>query len=162
MYTGIHSLLMVTTGCPGPVAANQNLGNCYEVVELTCCVRFSLWPNHFVLVSPKDIVPAVLWFVQMQLCNLSCTAMSFLERRGYNPATLSISHACTIFFILVLSWTLTSNMPTEACRVWDVAPGMTGNCLECFSSVNNLSHFQILWKWPYNLSQIDGQQHLLL
>lgn len=65
---------------------------------LICCVWFS--PNvalcihlkhlHFGLVSPKDIVPEVLSFVQMQLCKRKpCCHDLFREKR------LSPSHLFT-------------------------------------------------------------------
>ena len=50
--------------------------------------------------------------------NLSCAAMFFLE--WLSPANLPNKPYVFSLFLIVLSWTLTFNMLTEACRVWDV------------------------------------------
>ena len=85
----------------------------------TCCC--ALWPNICTLVFSKVIVPEVSWFVQMQFANLSCAAMFFLWRRAFFLQSFQRSHTYSVFFLIILSWTLTFNMQTEACRVWDVA-----------------------------------------
>lgn len=92
----------------------------------------------------------------------------FLERGGtpFQQAILVQSFANCI-----RSWTLKSNIPTEACRIWDAALGFVlfcfvffkhkhdlslgwifwdghfqkmVNCLECFQPVKNLSYCRIL------------------
>ncbi|MEE6527760.1 hypothetical protein FKM82_029362 [Ascaphus truei] len=110
----------MTARFPGPVAAKTSpnhhpsttvLDSWYEVFVLICCVWFS--PNvalcimtkhlHFGLVCPKDIVPEVLWFVQMQLCkHKPCCHFLFREKRlsPGNPSKQTIlvqsfSH-CTV------------------------------------------------------------------
>ena len=79
-----------------------------------------------------------------------------------SPATLPNKPYLLSLFLIVLSWTLTFNMLTEVCRVWDVALffcilsghctvwawgelaltsifGKTGNWLKCSLLVNNHS-----------------------
>ena len=74
---------------------------------------------HCGLMCPKDIVPEVLRFVQMQLYQPKlCRHVLFREKR-LSAATLP--NKPYLFSLIVLSWTLTFNMLTEACRVWDVA-----------------------------------------
>lgn len=61
----------MTAGHPDPVVAKQasapTLDSFYEVSVLMCCVWFS--PNVQHELWPKDIVPQVLRFVQMQRYN---------------------------------------------------------------------------------------------
>jgi len=65
--------------------------------------------------------PEVLWFVQIQLCKPKlCCHVLFREKR-LSPTTLPKKPYLFSFFLIILSWTLTFNMLTEACRVWDVA-----------------------------------------
>jgi len=91
--------------------------------KLICCVLCSLYDElcmtkclHFGLVCPMGIVPEGLCFVQMQLykpklcCRVPFRKESFSWR----------ARICSVFFLIVLSWALTFNMVTEACRVWDV------------------------------------------
>ena len=85
----------------------------YEAFVLICCVWFS--PNvllcvmtkhlHFGLVSPKDIVPEVLWSVQMQLCITKlCCHVLFGETRlslsalnvGSEQSSLLSSEDCVV------------------------------------------------------------------
>jgi len=100
-----------------PVHAWESVG-----VMLKCCIC-CIWFSsnvalcimakhlHFGLVCPNNIV---LWFVQMQLCK---------PIRGFLMITLPKKPYLFSFLLIVLSWTLTFNMLTEACRVWDEALG---------------------------------------
>lgn len=62
----------------------------------------------------------LLWLGHIQFCKASHAVMFFLERGGtpFQQAILVQSFANCI-----RSWTLKSNIPTEACRIWDAALG---------------------------------------
>jgi len=83
----------MTARCPGPVAAEQAQTICSSPPCLTglrslVCAKPAK-NLHFGLFCPKDIVPEVLWFVQMQL---SKPKMFFLERRGFLLQPFQTSH----------------------------------------------------------------------
>jgi len=168
----------MTARCPGPVAAKQAknhqtsisvMDSWYEVFVCLCIIVKHL---HFGLVCPKDFVPDVLRFVQMQLC----------KPKPWQPSPGNSSkHAILVSsFSNCMPWTLTIYMLTEACRVWGVAtgcfaislsiarfdlgvnlleclssPGKIGNSVEWFPLANNLSHCRIM-DLSNNPSQIDG------
>ena len=90
--------------------------NCYLYLcdaFMVICVWSSpnaLWPNSS---------PFVL-SVQRTLLNLSRAAMFFFERRDFLLTTLPNKPHLFSLFVVFLTWTLTFNMQTEVCRVWDV------------------------------------------
>lgn len=110
----------------------------------------------FNLVWPSGIFPEVLWFGQVQFCKPHLCFRVLLMRNFLLPV-LPHSLYSSSLFLIVLSWTLTFNMLSEPCRVWDVAlsffylehymvwpwvaspgmstPGKIGSWLEWFSLV---------------------------
>ncbi len=138
---------------------------------------------HFGLVCSKGIVLEVFWFVQMQLCKpkLSCHVL-FRKKRLSSDNPFKRGHTC-----LVWSQTLSFNMLTEACSVWGVVlglPAISQSIVWSDHGVNFLGRpllgglvsvflvfylwiiffsvndgLQIVWKWPYYSSQIDGSNN---
>jgi len=127
--------------------------------------------------------------LQLVFVWICCAAMLFFRDKRLLPVTVPNKPYLFSLCLIVLSWTLTFNMLTEACRVWDAAPGFfcsfsehctvwplgelagtstagrIDSCFECF--VSNISHcrmmdFKLLGKYLKNPSQIDEQQKLLL
>ena len=62
----------------------------------------------------------LFWY---NFANLSRAAMFILERVVFLPEILPNKPSLFSLFLIAVSWTLTFNMLTEACRVWDVALG---------------------------------------
>lgn len=126
----------------------------------------------FGLISPKDIVQEAMCFHQMQIWELvpcdHVLGFWFLseETFSWRSSPTPKKQTCSVFLI-VLSRFLTFNLLTEACNVWDVAPGFIavseypavwisgeisqtslpgtiGSRLECFSPLNNHSHYRMM------------------
>ena len=86
-------IVAMTAKCPGPVITKQaqiiNLSSQCLTAGMRCfCwyAGFGFFAKHlhFGLFCPNNIVPGVLWFVQMQLCKLKlCCHVLFLERKGF-------------------------------------------------------------------------------
>jgi len=130
-YFGIQRSSWWTARCPGLRTSPNHqpsttvLDSWYDMFGFlqTCCC--ALWPN----------ISTLVWSVQRTLfqkscglfrcifTNLSCAAMLLFREKRLSPATLPNKPYLFSLFLIVLSWTLTSNMLTEACRVWDVALG---------------------------------------
>ena len=102
-YTEEFMADSMTARCPGPVADSW-----YEAFVLICCVWFS----------------SNIWCHSLVSSNLSCAAMFFVEVRGFLLQFFQNKPHLFSLFLTVLSWTLTFNLLTEACRVWDVGPGV--------------------------------------
>lgn len=66
--------------------------------------------------------------------NLCCAAVFFYDRRGFLLAVLTNGLYFFSFLRIVLSWTLTFNMPTYTCTVWNVAFGQ-------------FSEYYSIWPW---------------
>ena len=101
---------------------------------------FDSWSEVFVLIC-------CVWFsFRCNLTNLSCAAMFFLERRGFILANL-LNKPYLFSLFLTVPW-----LPTEACRVRDVALRFFAVCLSIAQSdlwVNLLEH--PLWEWLANV-----------
>lgn len=73
-YFGIQMFHSMTPMCPGPLAV------CADML----CLFFAKWGtvhyDHFGLLCPKDVVPEVCWFVQVQLCRLYRIIWSHTEK----------------------------------------------------------------------------------
>lgn len=52
--------------------------------------------HHFGLVGPRDIVPEVLWFVQLQLRNSAAALLFFLEMRSFLWQSPKTSYTCSL------------------------------------------------------------------
>ena len=91
----------------------------YEVFVLICCVCF--YTNVVLCIKTKH-----LYFSH-------CLS----QGKSLSPATLLNKLYLFCLFLILLSWTFTYNMLTEACRVWDVTLGI-------FSSI---SEHCTVWPW---------------
>ena len=72
---------------------------------------------HFGLNCPKDIVPEVLGFVQMQLCKLKQYYHVLVKEKKLLPENCPKKSYLLSIFLIVLSLTLPFNKITEASRV---------------------------------------------
>ena len=105
------------------------LDSWYEVFVLIYCRWFSsnmllcIMDKYiqFVPVCPNNVYPEVLWLVQMELCKPKQCCHILLKAKAFLQQLLQTSQICSVFFIIVLSWTLIFIMLTEACRVEDIA-----------------------------------------
>lgn len=81
-------IVLMPASFPGPVATNHYFSNnildsWYKVLLVICYVclvpalRITTKQQHFGIICLKDIVPDLLWFVQMQLCKPSLQVMLF-------------------------------------------------------------------------------------
>lgn len=155
--------------------------------DLTWCC--ALWQNTTTLVLTVLMSlfqeSCLLW---SNILNLSHVGMFLLERRGFLLVVLPNKPYSFSLFLTGLSWLLTFNMITEACRVRDVSqvscnlsehctvgpwsefvgmstPGKTGHSHKCFPLVNNISHSRMTDSFfgnGCNPPQTDGQGQLLL
>jgi len=126
---------------------------------------------HFGLVCPKDIFPEVLWFDQMQLCKL-CSHVLFRFRGKKLSPMSTLPNMLTHLFLIVLPWTLTRCVDciiySLASDIWVNLLGRpllkTGNCLECFTLVNNLPQRRIMVfkMFGFDSLGIDSLRSLLM
>jgi len=172
----------MTARCPGPVTANQaqiisppppcltvsmRCSCWYAVVGFlqTCCG--ALWPNISTLglfVQKKLFQKC---FVQMQLYKPKLCCHVLFRAKRFSPATLPNKPYLFSLFLTVLSWTLTFNMITEACRVWDVALGVFLHFLwalhnltlgwTCWDVQDRQSSLNVSHLWIIFLSMMDSK-----
>ena len=100
---------------------------------------WALWSNISTLVSSvqRTLFQKSWCLFRCNFTNLSCAAMFFLERRRFLLQPIQTIHTCSVFSLIVLPWTVTFNMLTEACRVWDAVCGL-------FCS---FSEYYTVWPW---------------
>lgn len=100
------------------------------------------------------VVPFIFWFVQMQLWkpkHLQRDEIFSGELFKYKPQLFCL-------FLNVLSWILTFNILTEACRSWDVTLGFTPVSIIQSDFKLNFSFLGSLWHWANtNLNAPDQQ-----
>lgn len=105
IYRDVHGWVIECRSCGCKITQNHHpsytvLDSWYEVSVLICSVWLSLCiivkdPNSGLVCPKKNIVPDVLWFVQMQVSNskLCCHMLFyFSERRGFRSLSANQVH----------------------------------------------------------------------
>lgn len=127
--------------CQGPVSAKKPRSPPCFTVGLRCFLHFG-------------VVPFIFWFVQMQLWK----PKHFQRDEIFSRELFKNKPQLFCLFLNVLSWILTFNILTEACRSWDVTLRFTPVSIIQSDFKLNFSFLGSLWHWANtNLNAPDQQ-----
>lgn len=156
-YCFLCDFIIFSLHCGGTLANSV----CLTVMNSLCWyVSSNVMPYikakylHFGLISLKDIVKDLLWFIQMHLCKPKSFCHVLFSNNKVSPANFSEQ------VILVRSLTLTCNMLTKAYRLRCSSPFFLFNFSEhcrqrIFWEFHSWQYWQLSWIfYTYNFASV--------